>query len=80
MNRVQYTTTTVDVSYIIDCNHCGSHSEYDTYALLPAGWSCDDLLACRVDTEYAIRCPACRSRLNTSEHDFRAQVRVVHRV
>jgi hypothetical protein len=29
-----------------------------------------------IDTECAIRCPVCRSKLNTSEADFRAQVKL----
>lgn len=70
----------VDVRYLIDCHHCGKHSEYATYALLPASVSGDELLMLPVDTECAIRCPACRSRLNTSESDYRKQVRIERRV
>lgn len=71
----------VNISYIIDCRHCGRHTEYATYAMLPrSAADGDEALMPRVDTECAIRCPSCRSRLNTTESDFRAQVRAVRRV
>ncbi|MBQ3043850.1 MAG: hypothetical protein IJD53_05320 [Alistipes sp.] len=73
--------TIVNISYIIDCRHCGRHTEYATYAALSANDANDsEALMQRVDTECAIRCPACRSRLNITERDFREQVRAVRRV
>lgn len=68
----------MNILYTIDCRHCGTHTQYQQYTnsrtLLHA--NIDSLM--HVDTECAIRCPICRSKLNTSEADFRAQVKVAH--
>ena len=65
------------VNYSIDCRHCGQHSDYNTYTDARTMRCADIDTLMHVDTEFAIRCPVCRSKLNTTEADFRAQVRVV---
>lgn len=66
----------MNINYTIDCRHCGSHSDYQQYTN-PRTMRYDDINALmHVDTECAIRCPICRSKLNTSEADFKAQVKV----
>ena len=74
INRLKFTT--MSINYTIDCRHCGSHSDYQQYTN-PRTMRYDDINALmHVDTECAIRCPICRSKLNTSEADFKAQVKV----
>lgn len=69
-------TTTMSINYTIDCRHCGGHSSYEHYtnSRTMRHTNIDTLM--HIDTECAIRCPICRSKLNTSEADFRAQVKV----
>ena len=69
-------TTAMAINYIIDCNHCGSHSEYKTSTNGLTMRMDSEMLLTHVDTQCAIRCPICRSRLNNSERDFISQVRV----
>ena len=64
------------VRYDIDCKHCGSHSEYTTWLDRSAAMQSLDSLLSHIDTECAIRCPVCRSKLNTSRHDFLQQVKI----
>jgi hypothetical protein len=65
------------LNYIIDCHHCGGHYEYSTTTNYRTLVMAETNLLQHVDTECAMRCPACRSRLNATEADYRAQVRVV---
>ena len=65
------------LSYIIDCHHCGGHYEYSTTTNVRRLALDDMRLDDHIDTECAMRCPACRSRLNSSVADYRAQVKVV---
>ncbi|MBQ5595303.1 MAG: hypothetical protein IIU78_06305 [Alistipes sp.] len=62
------------LNYIINCTHCGSHTEYKTKVYTTIN---DADLYSHIDTECAIRCPVCRSRLNASQSDFRSQVEIV---
>lgn len=65
------------VNYTIECRCCGAHSEHYAYTN-PRTLRYDDLGAVmHIDTEYAIRCPVCRSRLNTTEDEFKQQVKMV---
>ena len=64
------------LNYIINCTHCGSHTEYKTS--LPRTASNIDRanIYSNIDTECAIRCPKCRARLNTSATAFLSQVEI----
>lgn len=66
----------MSIYYTIDCRHCGHHNHYEWYtnSRTMRHENIDQMM--HVDTEFAIRCPICRSKLNTSEADFRAQVKV----
>ena len=44
------------------------------YGLLPMCVGCGEY----VETETAIRCPACRRRLNTTQEEFNEQVEVTY--
>lgn len=63
--------------YNIACRHCGAHTEYITTTNRRTQFIDNIELSMHIDTECAIRCPVCRSRLNSSEAEFRAQVSVV---
>ena len=65
------------LNYIINCTHCGAHTEYRT--TLPRSASKFDKASIysNVDTECAIRCPKCRSRLNNTASEFVSQVEIV---
>lgn len=65
------------INYLINCKHCGSHSEYRTWLTSRAAQYSEEELFMHIDTECAIRCPVCRARLNTSEAQFREQVTIV---
>lgn len=66
----------MSINYTIDCRHCGNHTSYVFYTN-PRTMRHDKLEELQhIDTECAIRCPICRSKLNTSEADFRAQVKL----
>ena len=65
------------INYLINCKHCGLHSEHLTWLSMRAMQYPEDELVKHVDTECAIRCPVCRARLNTSEAQFREQVTIV---
>lgn len=64
------------LNYIINCTHCGSHTVYKT-TLPRTGAKIDSSrIYSNVDTECAIRCPKCRSRLNNSASEFFSQVEI----
>ncbi len=64
------------LNYIINCSHCGSRTEYRTTLLRGAVKVDKAAIYSNIDTECAIRCPKCRSRLNTSVSDFSRQVEI----
>ena len=56
-------------AYKIRCKHCGAqfeHSMQPGYGLLPMCVGCGEY----VETETAIRCPACLHRLNTTQEEL----------
>ena len=62
-------------AYKIRCKHCGAqfeHSMQPGYGLLPMCVGCGEY----VETETAIRCPACLHRLNTTQEEFNEQIEV----
>ena len=62
-------------AYRIRCKHCGAqfeHSMQPGYGLLPMCVGCGEY----VETETAIRCPACLHRLNTTQEEFNEQIEV----
>ena len=64
------------LNYQIDCKHCGTHTEYSVE--LRRGCVADGVESMvHIDTECAMRCPACRRRLNGTETEFRSQVKMV---
>ena len=67
---------TMGLNYTIDCRHCGSHTEYHASTNRRTLRVDTAHLSDNVDTECAIRCPVCRSRLNTTRHDFLTQVKI----
>ena len=67
------------LNYTIDCRHCGARSEHYSYTNVRTMRYDDIYEHMNLDTEYAIRCPVCRAKLNTSMEDFRAQVRIEKR-
>lgn len=63
-------------AYKIRCRHCGT--QFDHYAGSDYGTTivcvgCESF----VETETAIRCPACFKRLNNTSEEFNQQVEVV---
>ena len=64
------------LNYIINCTHCGSHTEYRTSLPRSASHVDRARLYSNIDTECAIRCPKCRSRLNNSVGEFFSQVEI----
>lgn len=71
---------TMSLNYTIDCRHCGNHSQFEFYTNSRTMRHQDINSVMHIDTECAIRCPICRSKLNTSEADFKAQVKVAHAI
>ncbi|MBO5889894.1 MAG: hypothetical protein J6Q28_00500 [Alistipes sp.] len=65
------------LNYIINCTHCGSHTEYRTTVGRSVSMIDDSNLYSHIDTQCAMRCPVCRSRLNNTQSDFRSQVEIV---
>ena len=64
-------------AYKIRCKHCGAQFEHSTqpgFGLMPMCVGCGEY----VETETAIRCPACRRRLNTTQEEFNEQVEDMH--
>ena len=70
------TTTTMKLNYTIDCRHCGTHTEYSVNSYYATLCDAEFIGNMHIDTECAMRCPACRYRLNTTEADFLAQVHI----
>ncbi|MBQ3173479.1 MAG: hypothetical protein IJB56_04145 [Alistipes sp.] len=70
------TTNAMGLNYTIDCCHCGSHTVYRAATNRRTMRVDVSHLADNIDTECAIRCPVCRSRLNTSRNDFLRQVKI----
>ena len=64
------------LNYVINCTHCGSHTEYKTSLPRTATKLDRASIYSNIDTECAIRCPKCRSRLNTSVSAFFSQVEI----
>ena len=64
------------LNYIINCIHCGSHTEYKTSLPRTATKVDQASIYSNIDTECAIRCPKCRSRLNNSASEFFSQVEI----
>lgn len=64
------------LTYDIECRHCGAHTHYTTTVYYPTLTPEQVDQRMHIDTECAIRCPACRYRLNTTEADFRSQVHI----
>ena len=52
-------------AYKIRCRHCG---------VLPMCVGCGEY----VETETAIRCPACHKKLNTTQEEFNEQIEVTY--
>ena len=62
--------------YRIRCKYCGTqfmHNEGYDYGFMVACAGCE----AHVETQAAIRCPACMKRLNTTEEEFNRQVETV---
>ena len=62
--------------YRIRCRHCGTqfmHNQGNDYGTISACVGCE----CHIETETAIRCPACMKRINTTEEEFNRQVETV---
>ena len=64
------------LNYTIDCRHCGTHTEYSITSYYLTMSDAESAGKMHIDTECAMRCPACRYRLNTTEADFRSQVHI----
>ena len=64
-------------AYKIRCRHCGT--QFDHYNENDYGSSimCIGCGCSHVETETAIRCPACMRKLNNSQEEFDRQVEVV---
>ena len=67
----------MSINFTIECRHCGTHTIVESYANCNTVRSVNAKREIHIDTECAIRCPNCRSRLNTTEADFRSQVKFV---
>lgn len=67
-------------AYKIRCKHCGAqfnHSSDASYGFLPTCIGCGDSLG-DIETQAAIRCPACLKRLNNTPEEFKEQVEVTY--
>ena len=67
----------MSINFAIGCRNCGTHTMIESYVDCHTKRSLDIEHDIHIDTECAIRCPNCRARLNSSEAEFRSQVRVV---
>lgn len=67
----------MSINYTIECRHCGTHTSFEYYTTRRISDERNLNEQIHIDTECAIRCPHCRSRLNSSEADFRKQVTIV---
>ena len=64
-------------AYRIRCKHCGAQFEHHMqpgYGVLPVCVGCGEY----VETETAIRCPACHKKLNTTQEEFNEQIEVTY--
>ncbi len=67
-------------AYKIRCKHCGAqfnHSSDAGIGFLPTCIGCGDNMG-HVETQTAIRCPACFKRLNNTPEEFNEQVEVTY--
>ncbi|GFI53569.1 hypothetical protein IMSAGC022_00156 [Alistipes sp.] len=62
------------IIYSIECRHCGTITRHYHAADMASVRSCAGTNRSHVETECAIRCPACGHRLNGSQEEFAAQV------
>ncbi|MDE7304798.1 MAG: hypothetical protein K2N04_02650 [Alistipes sp.] len=65
-------------AYKIRCRHCGTqfdHYMQPGYGILPPCIGCGDDF---VETQTAIRCPACHKRLNATQEEFNEQIEVTY--
>ncbi|MBO5830872.1 MAG: hypothetical protein J6R01_04640 [Alistipes sp.] len=69
----------MSINFAIECRHCGAHTIVESYASCHTMRNMSAENAMHIDTECAIRCPNCRSRLNTTEAEFRSQVKMVRK-
>ncbi|MBQ2364044.1 MAG: hypothetical protein II288_00600 [Alistipes sp.] len=70
----------MSINYQIDCRYCGGHSEYTAYTDYRTGRNIATAGELHIDLDCDIRCPICRHRLNTSETDYRQQVKIVEQL
>jgi len=64
-------------AYKIRCRHCGAQFEHSMQPGCGAMPSCAGSGA-YVETQTAIRCPACFGRLNTSQKEFDEQMEITY--
>ncbi len=67
-------------AYTIRCKHCGARFNHSTdggFGFLPHCIGCGDGRG-YVETQVAIRCPACHRRLNATSEEFNEQVEVTY--
>lgn len=67
----------MSINFAIECRHCGAHTIVESYVSCRTMRNIDENRTIHIDTQCAIRCPNCRSRLNTSEEEFLSQVTVM---
>ncbi len=70
------TIAIMGIIYSIQCKHCGTLTKHYNAADMATVRSCERRGRIHVETDYAIRCPACRHRLNDTEEEFLAQVKM----
>lgn len=64
-------------AYKIRCKHCGAEFDHylrSNYGLQPMCVGCGGY----VETEMAIRCPACHKKINETQQEFNAQIEVTY--
>lgn len=79
MQREPKNDKIMGTAYRVRCKHCGARFEHCTdpgYGILPSCVGCGD--SGYVETQTAIRCPACRRRLNETQEEFNRQVEVTY--
>ncbi|MFQ7387611.1 MAG: cupin domain-containing protein [Alistipes sp.] len=75
--NVNQRKTIMGTAYKIRCRHCGAQFEHymqPGYGVLPMCVGCGEY----VETETAIRCPACLKKLNTTQEEFNEQIEVTY--
>lgn len=68
--------TIMGASYSIKCKKCGTtfmHIADDDFGVIRACVGCQ----CSIDTEVAILCPACMTRVNRNKEEFESQIESV---